>query len=484
MYKKNVLLKFFLLFYIFLSGFSRAEVSQADETTLGAVELILSPHPDNSLMVNASVVTASNARVAIRFNSADTERRRTAYTDFGTDHNRVVLGLRSDTTYQFTAVAVFESGENILSEAVEFKTGPQPTGVPEVNLLAKNEQGEGGLTIFAPSGNTGSTFWGFDEEGELVWYLHGDLPATGTKIARNLHDGRLLLLLSGEARTISFTGETLSSIELPPYHHDALLLENGHILLLSNETETINGTLLQGDAIIELDTQGNIVWEWSAFDHLDTGRFPGDLAARVLSNGALDWTHSNALHYIAEDDSILLSSRSQSWVVSIDHKSGEINWIMGRDSVVSKELSEKLFALDNGSWMASQHAAMKTGDGEILVYDNRNESELSGDIYNSRAVKFRLDTETMSAEQTWEFVAPKYTASLGDVDELIGGNILICAGGPGSASTGGDRNAHLIEVTSGDIPETAWEVEVVDTTIYRAERVSWAELLGRSSGNN
>ncbi|WHI51730.1 fibronectin type III domain-containing protein [Microbulbifer sp. MLAF003] len=120
-------------------------MSQADETTLGAVELILSPHPDNSLMVNASVVTASNARVAIRFNSADTERRRTAYTDFGTDHNRVVLGLRSDTTYQFTAVAVFESGEKVLSEAVEFKTGPQPTGVPEVNLLAKNEQGEGGL---------------------------------------------------------------------------------------------------------------------------------------------------------------------------------------------------------------------------------------------------------------------------------------------------------------------------------------------------
>ncbi|WP_444915402.1 aryl-sulfate sulfotransferase [Microbulbifer sp. TRSA007] len=472
---------FFLVFIVMLysnPGVS-VEVEQANETLLildDEVELTLSMHPLNSLMVNAQVSTSSESRVAIRINSAVTDRRRTNYTDWGTEHDMTLVGLRADTTYRFTALAMLESGDVVQSSTISFKTGSLPEGAPPVEVTTFTEQSEGGVTIFAPSGDRDNTFWGFDEEGEVVWYLHGDVPLTGAPVVRNLQDGNLMLLLDQEARIISFAGETLQSFELPAYHHDAILLENGNLLVLTNAYETIDGQLIKGDAILEVDGQGNTVWEWSAFDHLDTQRFPGELANREASNGALDWTHSNSLHYISADNSILLSSRSQSWVVNIDHNSGEVNWIMGRDLDASEGFLEKLFSLQDGTWMASQHAAMLASDGDILIYDNRNESEYSGEVYNSRAVKFSLNTEEMVAVQTWEYVAPKYTNSLGDVDELPGGNILLCAGGPSSASTGNNRDAYIVEIAGDQTAETVWEMIVNDTSVYRAERFTWNDI--------
>ncbi|MCO1335737.1 aryl-sulfate sulfotransferase [Microbulbifer sp. OS29] len=477
MMRQSSLAVFFLISIAILYGYSGTSAAQSNQID-GAIELILTAHPENSLMVNAKVVTESETRVAIRINSASTDRRVTQYTPWDTEHDITLVGLRADTTYRFTALLTLESGETAQSSRVAFKTGSLPDGTPPVEVVTHNELSEGGVTIFAASGDTDNTFWGFDEQGVVVWYLHGNVPLTGSPVMRNLHDGRLMLLLEREVRIISLAGDLLESFELPAYHHDALLLDNGNLLVLTNSTETIDGQLLQGDVILEIDSQGNTVWEWSAFDHLDTQRFPGELARRVLTGGALDWTHSNALNYSSADNTILLSSRSQSWVVNIDHQSGDVQWVMGRDSGVSERFSEKLFSLQNGSWMASQHAAMLTSGGEILIYDNRNEAELSGEIYNSRAVKYLLDTEEMTAQQTWEFIAPKYTQSLGDVDELAGGNILLCAGGPSSAASGIDRNAHIVEVTVGGEAETAWELIVSDTTVYRAERVTWSELSG------
>ncbi|WP_444928674.1 aryl-sulfate sulfotransferase [Microbulbifer sp. SSSA002] len=448
----------------------------AEELLSGDIELTLSAHPENNLMVNAKIVTSSESQVAVRINSAETDRRHTSYTDWGTEHDLTLVGLRADTTYFFTALATLDSGEEVQSEAITFKTGSLPEGAPPVEVTTYTDQSEGGVTIFAPAEDTSNTFWGVDEEGEIVWYLHGDVPLVNTPVVRNLQDGTLMLLLDQEARIISFAGETLKSFDLPAYHHDAILLENGNLLVLAYSFATVDDLFLKGDTILEIDEEGNTVWEWSSFDHLDTARFPGELSYRAVRNGSLDWSHSNSLHYMSQDDSILLSSRSQSWVINIDYASGDINWIMGSELGASESFLDKLFSLQEGSWMASQHAAMLASDGEILIYDNRNESEYSGEIYNSRAVKFSLDTEAMTAAQTWEYVAPKYTDSLGDVDELSGGNILLCAGGPSSESTGEDRNAHIIEVTPDQAAETAWEMVVSDTVIYRAERFSWSEL--------
>ena len=108
--------------------------------------------------------------------------------------------------------------------------------------------------------------------GEYVWYLHGDnIPMSGSPVVKSLGDGRLMLLLTRTVWIINTKGEILKTYDLPTYHHDVNLLNNGNLLVLTTEVATINNEQIKGDKIIELDEQGNTVWQWSSIEHMDTG---------------------------------------------------------------------------------------------------------------------------------------------------------------------------------------------------------------------
>ena len=241
----------------------------------------------------------------------------------------------------------------------------------------------------------------------------------------------------------------------------------GNLLLLTNESQIIDGQSLTVDVIREVTTSGEEVWQWNASDYLDTQRFPGNLSLQE-TRGSLDWTHGNALYHVEDDNSILLSLRSQSWVVKLAYDTRDIIWILGSDEGIAADYSAPFLALQSGSWQTAQHAATVTQNGDILLYDNRNES--NGASENSRAVTYAIDEQSGQATQTWEFIAPKYTQSLGDADELPNGNILVTAGGPGSSS-----HAYISEVDA-QTGDTLWEISV-NHAVYRAERVSWEEML-------
>lgn len=441
-------------------------------------QLNISLHATNNLIINAQVTSEKDMKVILQFDSELVSSREVSSSELKKNHEFVIVGLRANTEYRFKTFTTDSNNNTTESEVKRITTGPLPNDAPVLELLASNDSSYAGITFFASNGAS-SRFYGVDEYGEYVWYLADDeISMSGSPTIKSLGNGQLMLLLAREVRIIDLTGAIIKRYTLPAYHHDVSLLGNGHLLVLTNETATLNGEVLKGDKILEVNEQGNVVWEWSSFEHLDTNRFPGALANRV-NNGQKDWTHSNALFYQSHDDSILLSSRSQSWVINIDHSSGDILWIMGKGEGADSRFQNKFFALNSGNWMASQHTPMLTGIGEVLIYDNRNESELPGNIYNSRAVRFNLNTEQMTATQTWEYIAPKYTQSLGDVDELMNGNILVTAGGPGSHG-----NAHIIEVT-GDMPaEVVWELRALNTSIYRAERINWNEILAASMINN
>jgi len=447
-----------------------------NETPISDNSLSVVSHSENNLMAIASVTTQENAQVIIEFSSENTDTKQTLKSELGKDHIFTIIGMRANTQYNLKAIIT--DSNNLVSETdlVPHTTGELPADAPLVEVLTNESNSLGGITFFAATEGA-STFYGVDEAGEYVWYLHGDnIPMSVSPVVKSLGDGRLMLLLTRVVWIIDTKGEILQTYDLPTYHHDVNLLSNGNLLVLTTEVTTINNEQIKGDKIIELDSQGNTVWQWSSFDHMDTGRFPGVLANRV-NNGQKDWTHSNALFYDAHDDTILLSSRSQSWVLNIDHQTGNVLWILGDDKDTSADYAGNFFTLNNGSWMASQHAAMFTSLGDILIFDNRNEAELAGSIHNSRAVRYNLNSNEMTAEQNWEFIAPKYTQALGDVDELSNGNILINAGGPGSSNS-----AHIIEVTPDSPSNTVWELSVSNTAIYRAERISWQTLLSSSTG--
>jgi arylsulfate sulfotransferase len=435
--------------------------------------LSLSAHDNNALIVNATISTQADAKVQLEFSSPGLSTKLTPQSPLGKEHLFSLYGLRAQTQYQVTPIISLNSGEVMTGQSQSITTAAIPYDLPQVQLISHQGASAGGLTFLSATDPAQARFFAVDEAGEVVWYLDDDtINMSVSPTVKNLANGQLLLLLSREARIIDLTGATISSIPLPAYHHDVQLLPNGNLLALVTQTRTLDGKSLQGDEIIEVNPAGDIIWRWSTLDHLDTARFPGALSQRVLSNGALDWTHSNALAYLAHDDSIVLSSRSQSWVVNIDHASSEIIWIFGDSTGANAILQEKFFTLTSGSWQANQHAPMFTAVGDLLLYDNRNEATLSGASNNSRAVKYSLNTNLMQAAQTWEYVTPKYTQALGDVDELSNGNLLINAGGPGSSD-----DAHIIEVTAQTSTEVLWEIKLANTAVYRAERMSWDDFL-------
>lgn len=429
-------------------------------------------HPQNTLMAQVAVTTTENTLVSLEYQAQGIAAKETYQSDSSKAHAFTLVGLRANTTYTITANITNEQSQTVTSQSQTLTTGALPTDAPMVELVNGSAQSNGGITFFA-STTAPSRFYGVDESGEYVWYLHQDVPMSVSPTIKVLTDGRLMLLLSREVRLIDITGQTLATYSLPAYHHDAVLLSNNNLLILTSEVQTHNGEQLKGDKILELTPQGDTVWQWSSFDHLDTSRFPGALANRVI-NGQKDWTHSNALFYIEHDDTIMLSSRSQSWVININHSSGDIEWILGDSQSASVPASDKFFNLTSGTWMASQHAAMLTSLGDILLYDNRNEAELAGATNYSRAVRYDLNTSAMTAQQTWQYVAPKYTQSLGDVDELSNGNVLITAGGPGT-----HNDAHIIEVDSQS--QEIWHIAIADTSVYRAERIEWSQILAPRS---
>ncbi len=434
------------------------------------ISVAVSPHATNSLIAELTVETDRENPLSVRVESDGIETRVIDASE--SDRTISIVGLRAETTYSFTAV----SGD-VEAEAVEFTSGALPVTAPDIEITQAAANTEtNGITFVGLrdlDDGAGPAYFGFDSEGYVVWYLDSDQRIAGDPYVRHLGDGEALVLFNRNIQRITLDGTIISEIDLSGidgWHHDVRLLEDGGVLLLTREERRAGGQNLLGDVVTEVDADGNIVWEWSTFDHLDTGRFPGELATTEARGGGLDWTHANAVWIDEAAGEILLSSRSQGWVVNIDRASGEINWIAGDDAGTSPGFDAPFLTLTAGSWTTGQHAPMFTASGDLLVYDNRNES--NGETDQSRAVIYQIDAEAGTATQVFEALAGKFTSSLGDVDELPNGNVLIGAGGTGNR----DRDGRITEVNrSGDV---VWQAVIPVNSFYRTERITWTDIDG------
>lgn len=442
-------------------------------------------NPHNNLSALVSVQTSSPAEIHVVFSSDERSETSTAASFSGTDHEVTVVGLRANTTYTLRPIAELESGETVEGEELVFATGPLPTGIPDYEVTVHNPSlVQPGITLFGvdrvdplPPGSSNIFFMGVDEQGEVVWYYRdAESSLSTTRAIEMLPDGTLLLVLHTEFRIITIGGETVTRVvnDEPNglhIHHDVLQLVNGNFLTLSHEirqmfVEALGGDVsLRGDTILEVTSDGTLVWEWNSFDVLDTERFPGPLSQNPGDLALYDWTHGNAISYLEDDDTILFSSRHQNWIIKVGYPAGDIEWRLGEEGDFT--------LVGEGEWFYSQHSPQMHSDGTILIYDNGNERPGEGERY-SRVVRYRLDEDSpeMTAEQIWEYRTDQYTMFLGDADHLPNDNILVCAGGPDSE----DPVAQIIEVTAQDPPDEVWEL-TTSGRIYRATRIPsfWPE---------
>ena len=200
------------------------------------------------------------------------------------------------------------------------------------------------------------------------------------------------------------------------HHHDARRTSSGGAIYLTVEriSEALamrvqGGNPVTGengmwaDVIVEVDASGNRVWEWHATEHLDPNQ---DVI--TFNDSRDEWSHGNTVAPIS-DNQVLFSFRNISTVGIIDKDTGDLVWRLG------------------GEVLAQQHDPSLLPNGNVLVYDNGSHSD-HHPLPFSRVV----EVDPKSNHIVWEyFDNPAYnffSAYISGARRLPNGNTLITEG--------------------------------------------------------
>ena len=332
----------------------------------------------------------------------------------------------------------------------------------------------GGYTLFtAAAGNGRSTSEGdifatlIDMEGRVCHRWQCD---EGIRYGYLLENGNLLVRtrppldldgdepMGGSSAAIlelDWDGNVVWEYRDPTLHHDFLRLPNGNTLVLLWErisadlTASVRGgsaadddpQRMFGDLVREVAPDGSTAYEWRSWEHLSVD---DDVICPL--EGRKEWTHANSLG-VTQNGDLLFSFRQTSVVGIVDKATGEFRWKWGRG-----ELSH-------------QHDAAYLENGHVMIFDNG--SHRRGPSY-SRVVEVDPETD----EITWEYRGDPqvsfYSHNVSSAERLPNGNTLIGEG----------QSGRIFEVTSsGDI---VWEYispfstgsteEGLSNSIFRAHR--------------
>lgn len=486
----------------------------------------------------------------------DGERRWTWRPDEppGTEHRLALLGLRPDETHEIRVQVESSDGWFADESApVRFVTPPLPDDFPPLETMVSHpEKMEPGATLLGINrwvDDHRDYEYGYlimlDPAGEVIWYFES---GRGTADMRFLRNGNLLVsdtnyramyevdLLGNVIREWQVTGGPnppepgTIPIETDTLHHEIVELPSGNFLALSTELRELEEfpasetspdveplpAAVVGDVILEFEPDGDVVRRLKLLDLLDPQRIGyGSLTDfwnktyEHMLGGTVseDWSHANAICYDRRDDSMLISVRHQDCLVKMDRESGRIHWILGDHHGWREPWSKYLLEpRGNLQWPHHQHGPQLTPEGTILLFDNGNYRAfpydppvMAPDNY-SRVVEYRVDEESRTVEQVWEYRGERefYSPFYGEADRLPKtGNVLITDGGrveledgtPSDRIPSDHQWARIFEITRTQPEETVFEV-VLDSgkesnlgwSVYRSERLpDFAVLSGRAT---
>ena len=297
-----------------------------------------------------------------------------------------------------------------------------------------------------------------DPDGEVVWTFHHDFRISG--IAR-LPNGNLFFhQVNHHSFEIDMLGNVVRSwvaarrpagpapgaipIDVQSLHHQPHLLPNGNFLAMAANTRVIENYRssdtdpdaprankgVVGDKVIEFTPEGDVVWSWDSFEHLDADRigyhtFEPFWDTRGFPNHA-DWTHGNGVHHDPRDDGVLVSLKHQDAVLKVD-RSGNIQWILGHHKDWSAALRPRLLTpVGDLVWFWHGHNPRITSKGTVMMYDNAilqawpfDPPKPPADCF-ARAVEYEVDEERMEVRQVWTSADsdPVVSWAMGDAHRL------------------------------------------------------------------
>ncbi len=168
-------------------------------------------------------------------------------------------------------------------------------------------------------------------------------------------------------------------------------VDGGNTLILCHENcynKKISDKNLLDDVIIEVDWDGNIVWEWRAADHFNEYGFSPAAKLAIYKNpnmheaggGMGDWMHINSMSVLGPNkwydqgderfhpDNIIWDARESNICAIISKETGKVVWRMGPDFADDPKLRKI------GQIIGQHHVHMiprgLPGEGNILIFDN------------------------------------------------------------------------------------------------------------------
>ena len=286
-------------------------------------------------------------------------------------------------------------------------------------------------------------------------------------------------------------------------------VDSGNTLVLCHRDlhdHRISDKPLIDDVILEVNWEGEVIWEWRCSDHFRELGF-SEMEKNVLfrdpnmvsaSGGLGDWMHINSMSvlgpnkwYDAGDerfhpDNIIWDARESNIIAIISKKTGKIVWQMGPDYTRTKELRRI------GLILGQHHVHMiprgLPGEGNILIFDNGGWAGYGAPSQTSRTgtKAYRrdhsriLEIDPVKLKLVWQYTPTEaghlqpfhshhfYSPFISSAQRLPNGNTLITEGSDG----------RLLEVTAEH--ETVWEYispywgeQFRLNMIYRAYRVPY-----------
>ena len=292
-----------------------------------------------------------------------------------------------------------------------------------------------GYTLFSPMGGAG--VWLIDMRGQFVHHWEIDLEPAGHGVL--LPNGNLLFggsladppvpsvgPMGGRLIELDWEGNRVWEYEDPYMHHDFCRLPNGNTVILrwvrtperiaSRVKGGIPGTEKEGviwaDSFREITPEGNVVWDWLGYEHLDPER---DAICPLCSRA--EWTHANACFVLPGGD-VLTSFLTLNTIAIVDKDKGGFKWRWGAGE------------------LGHQHDPTLLEDGCILVFDNGGHRPSSEKFpYGMIGFSRVLEVNPKTNQIVWAFQEEcpvNFNSSLvSGCQRLPNGNTLICEGSMG-----------------------------------------------------
>ena len=255
--------------------------------------------------------------------------------------------------------------------------------------------------------------------------------------------------------------------------------DDGTFLVLRDYIRQIGGKSILFDKIMQVDSNGMILWTWDTYDHIplsQASQFNETSKTKITGNIVEDFTHANTLDWDYNNGVIYLNLRNTNTFYKIDQSTGNIIWACGEFGNFTL-LDDKGNAVSN-LWYHS-HDVKQIAPGVFTMFDNDYRNNTNPNDCHSALLELTLNEETMTASVNWRWDAPKqyWNSYGGSTSVLPNGDYLGAFGVPTHQLTQNqpwnftDTGAVLIEVNpAGQIVKTI--TFPVGWYIYRAEPIT------------